>query len=103
MSGRAPHSEPARIQQLLPDGTVSVSRLPLKAFTGPQLISLDCTALADRAEFVHVKAHHVDHDGAVGPVDLPKALGILCRHGYSDPITIEYEAPAATPGPIPAA
>ena len=46
---------------------------------------------------MHVKAHHVDHDGAVGPIDLPKALGILCRHGYSGPLTIEYEGTGGDP------
>ncbi len=54
-------------------------------------------ALADRAELVHVKAHHVSHEGAVGPVDLPRALGILSRHGYTGPLTIEYEGTGGDP------
>jgi sugar phosphate isomerase/epimerase len=54
-------------------------------------------ALADRAELVHVKAHHVGHEGAVGPVDLPRALGILSRHGYTGPLTIEYEGSGGDP------
>ena len=54
-------------------------------------------ALADRAELVHVKAHHVGHQGAVGPVDLPRALGILHRHGYTGPLTIEYEGTGGDP------
>lgn len=54
-------------------------------------------ALADRAELVHVKAHHVGHEGAVGPVDLPRALGILSRHGYTGPLTIEYEGTGGDP------
>ena len=54
-------------------------------------------ALADRAELVHVKAHHVGLGGAVGPVDLPRALGILSRHGYTGPLTIEYEGTGGDP------
>jgi sugar phosphate isomerase/epimerase len=54
-------------------------------------------ALAGRAELVHVKAHHVDSAGAVGPIDLPRALGILSRHGYSGPLTIEYEGTGGDP------
>ncbi|MEQ3553759.1 TIM barrel protein [Pseudonocardia nematodicida] len=54
-------------------------------------------ALAGRAELVHVKAHEVADDGAIGLVDLPRALGILARHGYRGPLTIEYEGTGGDP------
>ena len=68
------------------------------------LASLDLTslyegidALAARAELVHVKAHEVGDDGAVGHIDLPRALGILTRHDYQGPLTIEYEGSGGDP------
>ncbi len=54
-------------------------------------------ALADRAELVHVKVHDVAADGTVGAVDLPRALGILDAHGYSGPLTVEYEGSGGDP------
>ena len=33
----------------------------------------------------------------MGPIDLPKALGILSRHGYTGPLTIEYEGTGGDP------
>ncbi len=71
---------------------------PSDPFAGLDLTSLydGIEALADRAELVHVKAHVVD-DGQVGPVDLVKALGILSRHGYTGPLTIEYEGTGGDP------
>ncbi|WJL96940.1 TIM barrel protein [Microbacterium sp. ET2] len=53
-------------------------------------------ALAARAELVHVKAHRVEATG-VGPVDLPRALGILARAGYDGWLTIEYEGSGVDP------
>lgn len=72
---------------------------PADPFAGLDLTSLydGIDALAPRAELVHVKAHHVGHDGAVGPIDLPRALGILNRHGFSGPLTIEYEGTGGNP------
>lgn len=72
---------------------------PADPFAGVDLTSLydGIDALAARAELVHVKAHHVGDDGAVGPIDLPRALGILNRHGYSGPLTIEYEGTGGDP------
>lgn len=86
------------------DQTFAPGAAPVDPFAGLDLTTLydGIEILADRAELVHVTAHHVGHDGAVGPIDLPRALGILRRHGYRGPLTIEYEAPAATPGPTPA-
>jgi len=70
----------------------------------PDLSTIDLTALyaqieelAPRAELVHVKAHLVGEDGAVGPVDLAKALEILERHGYDGPLTVEYEGTGGDP------
>jgi len=54
-------------------------------------------ALAARAELVHVKSHLVTDDGAVGVVDLPRALGILAAHDYSGPLTVEYEGNGGDP------
>lgn len=53
--------------------------------------------LAPRAELVHVKAHHVDDGGAVRPIDLDRAIGILRAHGYDGPLTIEYEGTGGDP------
>ena len=65
----------------------------------PDLTSLydGIEALADYAELVHVKAHDVADDGTVGLVDLPRALGILADHGYSGPLTVEYEGNGGDP------
>lgn len=57
----------------------------------------DIEALAPRAELVHVKTHYVDDDGVVGAVDLPRAIGILRRHGYDGPLTVEYEGNGGDP------
>lgn len=54
-------------------------------------------ALAPRAELVHVKVHTVGADGAVGPVDLARALGILTAVGYDGPLTVEYEGTGGDP------
>ncbi len=72
---------------------------PADPFAGLDLTSLydGIDALAARAELVHVKAHHVGDDGAVGPIDLPRALDILDRHGYRGPLTIEYEGTGGDP------
>lgn len=72
---------------------------PADPFDGVDLTSLydGIDALAARAELVHVKAHHVGADGTVGPIDLPRALGILNRHGYRGPLTIEYEGTGGDP------
>ena len=72
---------------------------PVDPFADLDLTSLydGIEALADRAELVHVKAHVVADGGRVGPVDLSKALGILSRHGYTGPLTIEYEGTGGDP------
>ncbi|GAA0422569.1 sugar phosphate isomerase/epimerase family protein [Leifsonia naganoensis] len=72
---------------------------PEQVFAGLDLTSLyeGIEALAPRAELVHVKAHAVGDDGAVGPVDLGRALGILAAHGYSGPLTVEYEGTGGDP------
>ncbi|WP_223622392.1 sugar phosphate isomerase/epimerase [Microbacterium sp. EST19A] len=54
-------------------------------------------ALAPRAELVHVKAHDVDDEGVVRPVDLGRAIGILRDHGFDGPLTIEYEGSGGDP------
>jgi len=53
--------------------------------------------LADHAELVSVKAHHVAADGTVGPVDLERALHILLDHGYTGPLSVEYEGSSGDP------
>ncbi len=58
---------------------------------------VDMETLAPRAELVHVKTHYVDDDGAVGAVDLPRAIGILLRQGYDGPLTVEYEGNGGDP------
>lgn len=54
-------------------------------------------ALADRAELVSLKAHHVSDDGTVGPVDPERALGILAAHGFTGPLSVEYEGSGGDP------
>jgi sugar phosphate isomerase/epimerase len=72
---------------------------PGTLFAGVDLESLydGIEALAPRAELVHVKSHVVDDDGTVGAVDLERALGILARHDYGGPLTIEYEGQGGDP------
>ena len=53
--------------------------------------------LAPRAELVHVKAHDVDDSGAVRPIDLERAIGILLSHGFDGPLTVEYEGTGGDP------
>ncbi|WP_405862434.1 sugar phosphate isomerase/epimerase [Streptomyces sp. NBC_01515] len=54
-------------------------------------------ALAMYTELVSLKANYVTEDGAVGPVDLPRALGILAAHGYAGPLSVEYEGTGGDP------
>ncbi|MGW1507153.1 sugar phosphate isomerase/epimerase family protein [Streptomyces mirabilis] len=54
-------------------------------------------ALADHTELVSLKALYVSEDGVVGPVDLPRALGILASHGYAGPLSVEYEGTGGDP------
>jgi sugar phosphate isomerase/epimerase len=54
-------------------------------------------ALADYAELVSLKAHVVSDEGEVGPVDLERALGILAAHGYTGPLSVEYEGSGGDP------
>lgn len=72
---------------------------PAHVFAGVNLEPLyaDIDALAPRAELVHVKAHHVDDEGEVGPIDLDRAIGILLAHGYDGPLTVEYEGTGGDP------
>jgi sugar phosphate isomerase/epimerase len=53
--------------------------------------------LASRAELVHVKAHDVDDEGTVRPIDLERAIGILRSHGFDGPLTVEYEGAGGDP------
>lgn len=54
-------------------------------------------ALADLAELVSLKAHHVGEDGIVGFVDLERAIGILTAHGYGGAMSVEYEGSGGDP------
>lgn len=72
---------------------------PLAVFAGVDLTPVyeGIEALADYAELVSLKAHYVTDDGAVGPVDLERALGILAAHGYTGPLSVEYEGHGGDP------
>jgi len=54
-------------------------------------------SLAGQAELVSLKAHYVSDDGAVGPVDLRRALKILAARGYAGPLSVEYEGNGGDP------
>lgn len=54
-------------------------------------------ALAPLTELVHVKVHDVDDAGVMRAVDLERAFGILARHGYDGPLTVEYEGHGGDP------
>lgn len=72
---------------------------PAQMFAGADLTSVydGIEALADRAELVSLKAHYVSQDGAIGPVDLERALGILVDRGYAGPLSLEYEGHGGDP------
>ncbi|WP_164835981.1 sugar phosphate isomerase/epimerase family protein [Actinacidiphila soli] len=72
---------------------------PADVYAGIDLTSVydGIEALADRAELVSLKAHYVTQDGAIGPVDLKRALGILLEHGYTGPLSLEYEGHGGDP------
>jgi sugar phosphate isomerase/epimerase len=72
---------------------------PAEAFAGVDLTSVyeGIEALADHAELVSLKAHYVSEDGAVGPVDLERALRTLAAHGYAGPLSVEYEGHGGDP------
>ncbi len=72
---------------------------PAEAYAGIDLTSVydGIEALGDRAELVSLKAHYVAQDGAIGPVDLKRALGILVDHGYTGPLSLEYEGHGGDP------
>jgi sugar phosphate isomerase/epimerase len=72
---------------------------PAAVFAGADLTSVydGIEALADRAELVSLKAHYVAQDGAIGPVDLKQALGILVDYGYTGPLSLEYEGHGGDP------
>lgn len=54
-------------------------------------------SLAPYTEVVHVKVHDVDEAGVFRAVDLDRAFGILARHGYEGPLTVEYEGHGGDP------
>ncbi|GAB3414075.1 sugar phosphate isomerase/epimerase family protein [Flindersiella endophytica] len=72
---------------------------PAEMFAGVDLSSVyeGIEALADHAELVSLKAHYVSEAGAVGPVDLERALRILAAHGYAGPLSVEYEGHGGDP------
>ena len=80
-------------------GTNGQSADPAEVFAGLDLTALydDIESLADRAELVSLKAHHVSDDGTVGPVDLERALKILVKHAYAGPLSVEYEGTGGDP------
>ena len=72
---------------------------PSEVLAGTDLTPLydGIEALAERAELVSLKAHHVAEDGTVGFVDLERALAILTAHGYDGPLSVEYEGNGGDP------
>ncbi|MBM7789349.1 sugar phosphate isomerase/epimerase family protein [Tenggerimyces flavus] len=72
---------------------------PGEVFAGIDLTTLyeGIEALADKAELVSLKTHHVGDDGSVGPVDLVRSLDILAKHGYQGALTVEYEGSGGDP------
>lgn len=78
-------------------GNPDAPPVPLRGSPELETVYRGIDALAGRAELVHVKAHDVDDDGTVGLVDLPRAFGILARHGYAGPLTVEYEGTGGDP------
>lgn len=54
-------------------------------------------ALAPHAELVHMKAHWATDSGASGPIDMDFVVAILSSHGYSGPLTLEYEGVGGDP------
>jgi sugar phosphate isomerase/epimerase len=84
--------------------TAAFTGHPSEAGIAPLLDSLDLTplyegieALAPRAELVHVKVNDVDDAGRIRAVDLGRALGVLTAHGFSGPLTVEYEGNGGDP------
>ena len=53
--------------------------------------------LAPRADVVSVKVNFVADDGAVGAVDLHRAMRILVGAGFDGPLSVEYEGFAGDP------
>jgi sugar phosphate isomerase/epimerase len=80
-------------------GGASQAGDPADVYAGIDLTSVydGIEALADRAELVSLKAHYVAKDGAIGPVDLKRALGILSDHSYTGPLSLEYEGHGGDP------
>lgn len=72
---------------------------PGEVFAGLDLTTLyeGIEALADKAELVSLKTHHVGDDGSVGPVDLVHSLDILAKHDYQGALTVEYEGNGGDP------
>ncbi len=89
--------QPAMALMFRPAGAPEIDPVALLENVDLTSVYAGIEALAPRAELVHVKAHDVDDDGVVRPVDLDRAIGILRGHGFDGPLTIEYEGTGGDP------
>ncbi|MFB4353390.1 TIM barrel protein [Microbacterium sp. LS_15] len=89
--------QPTMALMFSPPGSAEVDPVALLESVDLAPVYAGIEKLAPRAELVHVKAHHVDDAGAVRPIDLDRAIGILRAHGYDGPLTIEYEGTGGDP------
>lgn len=89
--------QPMMALMFQPPGAPAVDPVALLESVDLTSVYAGIEALAPRAELVHVKAHDVDDDGVVRPVDLDRAIGILRDHGFDGPLTIEYEGSGGDP------
>lgn len=89
--------QPAMALMFQPAGAPEIDTVALLENVDLTSVYAGIEALAPRAELVHVKAHDVDDDGVVRPVDLDRAIGILRGHGFDGPLTIEYEGTGGDP------
>ncbi|MEY9853233.1 sugar phosphate isomerase/epimerase [Leifsonia sp. EB41] len=92
------------LQPVLATAFAGITGVAPEADFATMVDSLDLTplydgidALAGRAELVHVKVNEVDETGETRAVDLTRAFGILHRHGYEGPLTVEYEGTGGDP------
>ncbi|GAB3598620.1 sugar phosphate isomerase/epimerase family protein [Microbacterium tumbae] len=89
--------QPVMALMFQPEGAPAVDPVALLENVDLTSVYAGIEELAPRAELVHVKAHDVDDEGVVRPVDLDRAIGILRSHGFDGPLTVEYEGTGGDP------
>lgn len=89
--------QPVMALMFQPPGAPAVDPVTLLENVDLASVYAGIEQLAPRAELVHVKAHDVDEAGAVRPIDLERAIGILRSHGFDGPLTVEYEGAGGDP------